>query len=80
MIVEGIARLVSNILITLFSAFEVVSLPLSLINTLYSIIAYGTYIVGADVMLVFASTVVLWWGIHLSIGLALWVYEKIPFV
>ena len=80
MIVETIAQLCCNIIYGLFSTFEVFNLPYDLIATLNTILCYGVWVVGADLLLIFASSVALWIGIHFSIGLALWVYDKIPFV
>lgn len=80
MIVETVLRFCSNLLITLFGAFEVISLPFDMINTLYSIICYGTWVVGTDILAIFAASVIMWWGVNASLGIALWVYDKLPFV
>lgn len=62
----------------LFSLLEVVGLPLQTISALSSIIAFGNWVVGIDILALFAGTVVFWWGVHMSIGLAVWLWEKLP--
>lgn len=39
---------------------------------------YAHWIVGLDVLALFTGSIVFWWGVHLSIGLAVWVWEKLP--
>ena len=80
MILESVTGLACRILYTLFSTLEVVSLPIDLISTLATILQYGTWVVGADILLLFTGSVALWWGVKASLGIAIWVYEHIPFV
>lgn len=78
MIGELLIDLFFGIFRVMFGAVEMLSLPTQLISTLGTILAYGTWIVGIDVMAVFVGTVVFWWGIHLSIGLAIWLWKLLP--
>lgn len=80
MIGETIIDLFFGIFRILFGALEIIHLPLDAISALSSILVYGNWIVGIDIMALFVGTVVFWWGVHMSIGLAVWVWEKIPFV
>lgn len=80
MIIESICKLGCSILAGVFSAFEMISLPFNLINTLSSILQYGTWVVGSDVLLLFTGSVVFWWGVKASIGIGIWAYEHIPFI
>ena len=80
MIIESITALACRLLYSLFSAFEFLTLPIDLIATLASIMQYGTWVVGADILLLFTGSVALWWGVKSSIGIAIWVYEHIPLV
>lgn len=61
-----------------FRAIEFVNLPIQTIGTLTSILAYGNWIVGLDIMILFASSIIFWWVFHMSIGLIVWVWEKLP--
>ena len=78
MIVEGVCSFACRLLYSLFSALEFVTLPVDLISTLAHILQYGTWVVGADVLLLFTGSVALWWGVKASIGVALWLYDKLP--
>lgn len=80
MIIEGICSFACTLLYGLFSTLEVISLPFDLINTLAGIMQYGTWVVGADILLLFTGSVALWWGVKASIGVGVWVYEHIPLV
>lgn len=78
MIVENLIDLFFNVLSGLFSGFQFIGLPLDLISTLETILSYGVWIVGADIMALFVASVVFWWGVQMSIGLAVWVWEHLP--
>lgn len=80
MIIESICSFACSLLYGLFSTLEVISLPIHLINTLTAILQYGTWVVGSDILLLFAGSVCLWWGVKASIGVGIWVYEHIPLV
>ncbi len=78
MIFEGAIDLFFGLFRTLFSAIEVVNLPTELIGTLSTILAYGNWVVGVDLMAIFASSVVFWWVFKMSIGVVVWVWDRLP--
>lgn len=78
MIGEVTIDLFFNIFRLLFGAMELVNLPTHAITTLGSIIVYGNWIVGIDILALFVGTVVFWWGVQLSIGLAVWLWKMLP--
>lgn len=78
MIVEGIVDLFFATLSQAFLGLEIVGLPLQYINALQTILVYGTWVVGADIMAIFVAMVVGWWSIKLSVGLVVWLWELIP--
>lgn len=78
MIGETLIDLFFGVLNGLFSTFEIFALPIQLIQTLETIMSYGVWVVGADILILFTGSVVFWWGVHLSIGLAIWVWEHLP--
>lgn len=78
MIVEGTVNIFLNIFRGLFNGLEFIKLPTELIQTLSTILAYGNWIVGVDIMALFVGTVVFWWAVHMSIGLAVWLWKMLP--
>lgn len=78
MIGEALIDLFFGIFTVLFGAIEFVNLPTQLIGTLSTILAYGNWVVGLDIMALFVGSVVLWWGVHLSIGIAVWLWDRLP--
>lgn len=78
MIVESLVNLFLGILRGALSGFEMVGLPLQYINTLNTILVYGNWVVGVDIMALFVGTVVFWWAIKLAVGLIIWLWELLP--
>ena len=64
----------------IFGLIEVFEVPTDLVSVLYSILCYGTWVVGSDLMLICTGCITFWIGIRVSVGFAIWVYEHIPFV
>lgn len=79
MIIKGFINIVLGLLRVLFSAFQLVDLPFSLISVLASILAYGVWVVGADVMAIFVTSVTFWWGVNWSVKIFEWIWNKLPF-
>ena len=61
MIVSSLLDLFFSLMLGLFSGLDFVGLPLSWLNGLQNILAYGVWIVGADLMAVFISVIAFWW-------------------
>lgn len=80
MIIEAIINIACNLIGMLFSTLEIIHLPLDIIETLYTILCYGTWVVGADVLLIFAGSVVMWWTAKWTVGFGIWLYEHLPFI
>lgn len=78
MIGEALIDFFFNILRWAFTGMEFVALPTQLINTLSTITVYGVWIVGADIMALFVASVIAWWAIPMSIGLIIWIWERLP--
>lgn len=78
MIGEALIDLFLSIFRLLFGALEFINLPTQAIGALSTILVYGNWVVGVDILALFVGTVVFWWGVHLSIGLAVWVWEHLP--
>ena len=78
MIIETVFSWCANFIVGLFSVFEIVHLPLDLISTLYTILCYGVWVVGADVLLLFTGSVMGWLVFKSSVGLIIWLYKLLP--
>lgn len=78
MIVSTTIDLFFAILRGAFSGMEIIGLPLQLINTLQTILVYGIWVVGADIMAIFVAMVVGWWSIKFTVGLVVWLWELLP--
>lgn len=78
MIVESVIDLFFSILRSTFAGMEVIGLPMQVINTLQTILVYGIWIVGADIMAIFVSLIVSWWAIKLTVGFVIWLWELLP--
>lgn len=77
-IVEGLVDIFISFLRVAFGALEFYNLPTHLIGTLSSVIVYGNWVIGLDLLAVFVTSVVFWWSFHLSIGIIVWVWDKLP--
>lgn len=79
MIFETIVDIFFSLLTTALSGFEAVGLPLQLINALSTIVCFGVWVVGADVLSLFVASVVGWWYVKFTAGLVIFVWELLPF-
>lgn len=78
MIVETLVSWACSFFVGLFSGFEIVTLPVELISVVARFMEVGVWVVGGDILALFIASVVFWWGVHLSIGLAIWVWDLLP--
>lgn len=78
MIVESVVDLFFALMANVFSGLEIIGLPFQFINTLQTILVYGTWIIGADIMAIFTAMVVGWWGIKFLVGLFVFIWELLP--
>lgn len=78
MIVEGLVELCTSVLFGLFSTLEVVKLPVELLGVLSTILQYGVWVVGADVMAIVFASVFGWWSIKMTVGLVIFIWDLLP--
>lgn len=64
----------------IFGLIEVFDVPYDMVSVLYTILCYGTWVVGSDVLLLCTSCFTFWIGVRLSTGLAVWIYDRLPFI
>lgn len=58
---------------------QAVGLPLQAIDTLSLFCGYGAWVVGADLMLIFASMVLFWSMVKVGLGTILFIWRLLPF-
>ncbi len=78
MIMETIINIFCGVFDTLLSGLQLVNIPVQGINVLSTFTAYGSYVVGADLLLCFASVVVTWMLIKISVGIGLFLWRLLP--
>ena len=78
MILETIINIFCVMLDGLLSGLELVQIPKQGINALATVTAYGSYVVGADLLLCFASVVATWMLVTLVVGIGLFVWQLLP--
>lgn len=79
LIIEILIDFAVKIFSALISGLNFMSIPSDLINVLATVCVYGNWIVGADVLLLFAGCVATWFSIKVSAGVILFVWEELPF-
>ena len=79
MIFEPLINLLTNLVVEAMQGFNLVTVPVNAIEALGTFCAYGNAIVGADLMLIFASTVLAWMTIKAGLGLILFIWRLLPF-
>ena len=79
MILEGLINIFVGFLLGLLDGLSLLSLPLDLISLLSEFCSYGSYIVGSDLLMLFASLVFTWTAAKLSVGIGIRLWELLPF-
>lgn len=78
MIVETLFAWACDMIYQLFSTFEFINLPVDLLQTLLAILEFGTWVVGADVLALFTSSLLFWAAFNMSAGLIVWIWKMLP--
>ncbi len=78
MILETIINIFCVMLDGLLSGFELVQIPKQGIEALATVTAYGSYVVGADLLLCFASVVATWMLMKITVGVGLFLWRLLP--
>ena len=80
MIAEGLVTLLVSILrMAIAGIGTTVSIPLDVVATLGNVCGYGNYIVGMDILGIFAGLVVFWTTVKCTIGIVVFIWRLIPF-
>lgn len=78
MIIEFFVTIVTNLLTSALSAAQVLTIPSDIAGALSTFIAYGNYVVGGDLLLLFATSVTTWMTLKLTVGVVLFVWRLLP--
>lgn len=78
MIFEALISILCELIVGALEGFNLVTLPVNLIQALGAFCSYGAYIVGADLLLVFCSCVLMWMSIKAVVGLVLFIWRLLP--
>ncbi len=78
MIIEFFVTLVTNLLTSALSAAQVLTIPSDIAGALSTFMAYGNYVVGGDLLLLFATSVTTWMTLKLTVGVVLFVWRLLP--
>lgn len=79
MIVEGLITLLCDLIVLALNGFNLVTIPVDVVEALGAFCSYGAHIVGADLLLVFCSCVLAWATIKAGLGLILFIWRLLPF-
>lgn len=58
---------------------QFVAIPTDFMTVLGNITGFGVYIIGADLLLIFAACVTFWTTVKISAGLFFFVWDLLPF-
>ena len=78
MIIEGLAGFGFWIIELVFSAFNVVTLPLNLTSAVFDIMKFGAWVIGADLFAIVIGNIFGWLLFKFVAGLILFIYRLIP--
>ena len=78
MILETIISVFCRMLDGLLSGLSLAQIPTQGIQILSTLAGYGSYVVGADLLLCFASVVGTWAVIQMVVGIGLFVWRLLP--
>lgn len=78
MIIEFLFDVCLSIIFGTVSIGEVVALPVELLGVLTTLLQYGVWVVGVDVIALVFSTIFFWWGLKASLGLVIFVWKLLP--
>ena len=78
MIVEFFVTCVVTLINNALGVVRALTLPKDISGALATFISYGNYIVGSDLLLLFATSVATWMMIKLSVSVILFVWRLLP--
>lgn len=80
MIVEALINIFVGFVDVIISGVSILTLPTDLISAISTLGAYGSWVVGSDLLMLVGACVFHWTTIKITCGLVLFVYRLVPFV
>ena len=78
MIVEFFINCVCSLINSALSVASTLTIPTDIAGALSTFMAYGNYIVGGDLLLLFTTSVTTWMSVKASVGLVLFLWRLLP--
>ena len=78
MILTVLLNFTVNCFCGLLNGLKILSLPVDMISALFTIIKYGNYIVGTDLMLIIFGSIMGWLTIRTTVGVVLFIWRLLP--
>lgn len=78
MIIEVLVDYFVSLLSLAIDGFNAVSIPVDLISSLSTFVGYGSFVVGADLLLIVCSNIVAWLTFKIFAGIILFVWRLLP--
>lgn len=78
MIVENTCAIILNLFINSLDGVSFVGVDPALLEPLTEILIYGIWVIGADLVAIFAASVVTWWTVKFIVGGIVWIWELLP--
>lgn len=78
MIVEALINVVFWIINRIFSAFEMIALPVNIASTLIGFMKVGAWVLGPDLLTLCLTSIVMWLLFKSSVGLIVYIYKLLP--
>ena len=78
MIIELLVDFAVSIFSGLLNLCDFLSIPFDLVNPLATICSYGSWVVGADILLIFSGCVGFWWTFKMTVGIVKFIWQLLP--
>ncbi len=78
MIVEGLVELTMNLIEMIFTGFNIVTVPVDIASTLMTILGYGAWVLGADLVAYVFTTILGWLMFRFVAGVLIFVWRLLP--
>lgn len=80
MIIMALFKILTSTIEIILTPIALMELPINLIDTMASITAYGSWIIGSDLLVIVIGSILLWSTIKITVGIVLFIYRLIPFI
>lgn len=78
MVIEFFINLFVSFIDGFIGAVSIVTIPTDIISALSTVISYGSWVVGSDLLVIFATCVFTWTTIKLTFGLVIFIWKMLP--